>query len=96
MYPTDGLSSRQYASLAFGLRCREAGFRPSMGSVRDAYGNRLCEIYFATLRVGAARPAAVRHLGEARQAIVSVSSRAHGKAHAGGQDPVGAAEIPRA
>jgi hypothetical protein len=41
LYPTDGLSSRQYASLFFGLRCREAGFRPSMGSARDAYDNRL-------------------------------------------------------
>jgi putative transposase len=27
----------QYTSLAFGLRCRAAGIRPSMGSVGDAY-----------------------------------------------------------
>ena len=27
----------QYTSLAFGSRCREAGVRPSMGSVGDAY-----------------------------------------------------------
>ncbi len=27
----------QYTSLAFGGRCREAGVRPSMGSVGDAY-----------------------------------------------------------
>ena len=31
----------QYTSLAFGKRCREAGVRPSMGSVGDAYDNAL-------------------------------------------------------
>jgi len=39
----------QYTSLAFGARCREAGVRPSMGSVGDAYDNALCESFFATL-----------------------------------------------
>jgi hypothetical protein len=29
----------QYTSLAFGKRCQEAGVRPSMGSVGDAYDN---------------------------------------------------------
>ena len=29
----------QYASIEFGHRCREAGVRPSMGSVGDAYAN---------------------------------------------------------
>ena len=33
----------QYTSIAFGLRCREAGVRPSMGSVGDAYDNALME-----------------------------------------------------
>ncbi len=33
----------QYTSLAFGNRCREAGVRPSMGSVGDAYDNAMCE-----------------------------------------------------
>jgi putative transposase len=37
----------QYTSLAFGKRCREAGVRPSMGSVGDAYDNALCESFFA-------------------------------------------------
>jgi len=40
---------RQYTSLAFGRRCREAGVRPSMGSVGDAYDNAMCESFFATL-----------------------------------------------
>lgn len=39
----------QYTSIAFGLRCREADVRPSMGSVGDAYDNALCESFFATL-----------------------------------------------
>ncbi len=38
----------QYTSIAFGSRCREAGVRPSMGSVGDAYDNALCESFFAT------------------------------------------------
>lgn len=39
----------QYASIAFGKRCRDAGVRPSMGSVGDAYDNAPCESFFATL-----------------------------------------------
>ena len=35
----------QYTSLAFGKRCREAGVRPSMGSVGDACDNALCESF---------------------------------------------------
>src|SRR4051794_13207106 len=39
----------QYTSLAFGKRCKEAGVRPSRGSVGDACDNALCESFFATL-----------------------------------------------
>jgi putative transposase len=39
----------QYTSIEFGHRCREAGVRPSMGSVGDAYDNAMCESFFATL-----------------------------------------------
>jgi putative transposase len=39
----------QYTSLAFGMRCKEAGVRPSMGSVGDAYDNAMAESFFATL-----------------------------------------------
>jgi putative transposase len=39
----------QYTSIAFGMRCREAGVQPSMGSVGDAYDNAMCESFFATL-----------------------------------------------
>jgi len=39
----------QYTSIAFGLRCREAGVRPSMGSVGDCLDNVLRESFFATL-----------------------------------------------
>src|SRR5262250_3566181 len=40
---------RQYSSIEFGNRCREAGVRPSMGSVGDAYDNAMAESFFATL-----------------------------------------------
>jgi len=46
----------QYTSLAFGYRCREAGVRPSMGSVGDCFDNAMCPppsrrggSFFATL-----------------------------------------------
>ena len=39
----------QYTSIAFGMRCKQAGVRPSMGSVGDAYDNAMCESFFATL-----------------------------------------------
>ena len=44
----DGQGS-QYTSIEFGKRCREAGVRPSMGSVGDAYDNAMAESFFATL-----------------------------------------------
>jgi putative transposase len=43
------LESAQYTSIEFGQRRREAGVRPSMGSVGDAYDNAMCESFFATL-----------------------------------------------
>ncbi len=39
----------QYTSIAFGLRCRQAGVQPSMGSVGDCYDNAMAESFFATL-----------------------------------------------
>src|SRR6476619_7696233 len=39
----------QYTSIAFGQRCRDAGVRPSMGSVGDAYDTAMCESFFATV-----------------------------------------------
>ena len=51
--PTDVIhhsdQGTQYTSMEFGLRCRQAGVRPSMGSVGDAYDNAMCESFFATL-----------------------------------------------
>ena len=40
----------QYTSIAFGLRCREAGVRPSMGSVGDAYDNALAESFLDSFK----------------------------------------------
>jgi putative transposase len=39
----------QYTSIVFGKRCGEAGVRPSMGSVGDAYDNAMAESFFSTL-----------------------------------------------
>jgi putative transposase len=39
----------QYTALAFGQRCKQAGVRPSMGSVGDCFDNAMCESFFATL-----------------------------------------------
>jgi putative transposase len=39
----------QYTSLDFGQRCKQAGIRPSMGTVADCYDNAMCESFFATL-----------------------------------------------
>ncbi|MBI3937469.1 MAG: DDE-type integrase/transposase/recombinase [Betaproteobacteria bacterium] len=39
----------QYTSIMFGMLCREAGVRPSMGAVDDCLDNAMCESFFATL-----------------------------------------------
>jgi putative transposase len=59
----------QYTSIAFGRRCREAGVRPSMGSVGDAYDNAMCESFFATLECELIDRRRFRTQAEARMAI---------------------------
>jgi putative transposase len=59
----------QYTSIAFGLRCREAGVRPSMGSVGDAYDNALAESFFATLECELLDRRRFRTQVEARMAV---------------------------
>src|SRR5262249_50424691 len=59
----------QYTSVAFGKRCAEAGVRPSMGSVGDAYDNALCESFFATLECELLDRHRFRTQGEARLAV---------------------------
>ncbi len=61
----------QYTSLAFGKRCREAGVRPSMGSVGDAYDNALCESFFSTLECELLVRRRFASLAEARMAVFS-------------------------
>jgi putative transposase len=61
----------QYTSLAFGSRCREAGVRPSMGSVGDAYDNALAESFFATLECELLARRRFRSQAEARMACFS-------------------------
>lgn len=61
----------QYTSLAFGSRCREAGVRPSMGSVGDAYDNAMCESFFSTLECELLARRRFRSQAEARMACFS-------------------------
>lgn len=73
--PTDVIhhsdQGSQYTSIAFGKRCREAGVRPSMGSVGDAYDNAMCESFFATLECELIDRRCFRTKAEARLAIFS-------------------------
>ena len=59
----------QYTSIAFGHRCREAGVRPSMGSVGDAYDNAMCESFFATLECELLDRHKFKTQAEARMAV---------------------------
>ncbi len=59
----------QYTSISFGLRCKEAGVRPSMGSVADCYDNAMCESFFATLECELLDQKPLRTQAEARMAV---------------------------
>lgn len=59
----------QYTSVAFGSRCREAGVRPSTGSVGDAYDNAMCESFFATLECELLDRHRFRSHAQARMAV---------------------------
>ena len=62
-------NSSQYTSIAFGLRCRKAGVRPSMGSIGDCYDNALCESFFATLECERLDRRNYRTQAEARMSV---------------------------
>lgn len=59
----------QYTSIAFGQRCREAGVRPSTGSVGDCFDNALCESFFATLECECLDRQRFKTQREARMAV---------------------------
>jgi len=59
----------QYTSVAFGARGKEAGVRPSTGSVGDAYDNAICESFFATLECELIDRRRFRSHSEARMAV---------------------------
>lgn len=59
----------QYTAVAFGLRCREVGVKPSMGSVGDAYDNAMCESFFATLECELLDRRRFKSQAEARLAV---------------------------
>jgi putative transposase len=59
----------QYTSIAFGQRCKEAGVRPSMGSVGDCYDNAMCESFNATLECELLVQNRFKRLREAETAV---------------------------
>jgi putative transposase len=59
----------QYTSIAFGMRCRESGVRPSRGSVGDCFDNAMCESFFATLECELLDRRHFRTQVEARMAV---------------------------
>jgi putative transposase len=59
----------QYTSLAFGNRCRQAGIRPSTGSVGDCFDNALCESFFSTHECELLNRCRFQNQVEARMAI---------------------------
>ena len=59
----------QYTSIAFGQRCRQAGVKPSMGTVGDAYDNALCESFFASLECELIDRRSFKSRTEARMAV---------------------------
>ena len=59
----------QYTALAFGTRCKQAGVRPSMGSVGDCYDNALCESFFATVECELLDRSSFRTPAAARRAV---------------------------
>ena len=63
------LEWKQYTSITFGLRCKEVGVRPSMGSVADCYDNAMCESFFATLECELLDRKPLRTQTEARMAV---------------------------
>ncbi len=59
----------QYTSIAFGKRCKQAGVRPSTGSVGDCFDNALAESFFATLECELIDRSSFRTQAEARMAV---------------------------
>lgn len=60
----------QYTSVEFGKRCRDAGVRPSMGSVGDCFDNAMCESFFATLECELIDRTKFNNHDQARNAII--------------------------
>jgi putative transposase len=75
----------QYTSVAFGVRCKEAGVRPSMGSVGDAYDNASARA--SSPRSNASSCSAAASAPRPRPAWPSSPSSRAGTIRAGGTQP---------
>ena len=63
------LEPKQYTSIAFGRRCREAGISLSMGSTGDCFDNAMAESFFASLETELIDRTSFRTRAEARLAV---------------------------
>ena len=61
----------QYPSTAYGQRLIDAGLKPSMGTVGDAYDNALMESFFSTLECEVIAPGSLRTRDQARREVFS-------------------------
>ena len=61
----------QYTSLAFGKRCDTLDFKPTMGTVGDAYDNAMAESFFASLECELLHRRSFKAKSEARTALFS-------------------------
>ena len=59
----------QYTSFAFGMRCRDAGVLPSMGSAGDCFDNAMAESFFASLECELIDRSAFRNRVQAKAEI---------------------------
>jgi putative transposase len=59
----------QYTSISFGMRCKAANVRPSMGTVGDCFDNAMCESFFATLECELLCRNRFKNREEARMAV---------------------------
>ena len=65
--------SKHYTSIAFGLRCKEVGVRPSTGTVADCYDNTMSESFFATLECELLEKKPFQTQAQARMAVYDFS-----------------------
>ncbi|WP_424536782.1 IS3 family transposase [Sphaerisporangium viridialbum] len=63
------LEPKQYTSIAFGQRCRQAGIRPSTGRTGTCFDNAITESFFASMECELIDRRTFRTRSEAERAV---------------------------